>query len=94
MGVINKWTVWPERKLFSFSEYLKYAPCMREVAPQNNICFTRFSTEMKQIQEKSETQNNFSNPTELITYQKRKREAADEGIRSVCWWVVIFNFTV
>lgn len=67
------------------AEYLKYAPCMREVAPQNNICFTRFSGEMKEIQAKSETQNNFSNPNELITYQKRKREAADEGIRSVCW---------
>lgn len=67
---------------------------MREVAPQNNVCFTRFSSDMKQIQEKSENQNNLSNPNELITYQKRKREAADEGIKSVCWWVLIFNFMV
>lgn len=58
---------------------------MREVASENNFCFSRFSTDMKLIQEKSEGQNVANSPNELISYQKRKREAADEGIRSVCW---------
>lgn len=60
---------------------------MGEVAPQIEVCHDRFSAEMKLIQERSERQNNNnnSNPNEPITYQKRKREAADEGIRSVCW---------
>lgn len=67
----------------SISEYLTYAPCMKEVAPQNELCFNRYSNAMREIQSKTVEQN-ASNP-DMISYQKRKREAADEGIKNVCW---------
>lgn len=56
---------------------------MKEVAPQNEVCFSAYSAAMTQIQSKT-LEENLTNP-DLISYQKRKREAADEGIKNVCW---------
>ncbi|RZC31774.1 uncharacterized protein BDFB_007301, partial [Asbolus verrucosus] len=63
-------------------EYLKYAPCMKKVEKENEVCLKRYVNTMKEIQ--SRTKEETTVEPDLITYQKRKREAADEGIKSVC----------
>ncbi|CAH1377472.1 uncharacterized protein [Tenebrio molitor] len=63
-------------------EYLKYAPCMKKVEKQNEVCLNRYTTAMKAID--SQTRDEATEDPDLVTYQKRKREAADEGIRKVC----------
>ncbi|KAJ3641198.1 hypothetical protein Zmor_027713 [Zophobas morio] len=63
-------------------EYLKYAPCMKQVEKQNEVCLKTYTDEMKEIE--SRTQQETTADPDLVTYQKRKREVADEGIRSVC----------
>ncbi|XP_017768587.1 PREDICTED: uncharacterized protein LOC108556823, partial [Nicrophorus vespilloides] len=63
-------------------EYLKYAPCMKEVAAENEVCFSRYSTAMTSISSNAPQIQNESEPNSI--FQKKKREAADEGIKSVC----------
>ncbi|XP_060522888.1 uncharacterized protein LOC132699914 [Cylas formicarius] len=66
-------------------EYLRHAPCMQRVEPENEICFKKYAKQMNEIQSKSPIEN-VSEP-DLVsyqTYQKRKRDAADEGIKNVC----------
>lgn len=67
------------------AEYLKYAPCMKKVEKQNEMCLKTYTKAMKEIESRTEEQT--TSEPDLVTYQKRKRETADEGIRSVCWWV-------
>lgn len=62
-------------------EYLNHAPCLKKVEPRNDICFKRYTKKMHEIQ--SQQPINISE-TDIITYQKRKRAAADEGIKNVC----------
>ncbi|XP_030764466.1 uncharacterized protein LOC115888764 [Sitophilus oryzae] len=66
-------------------EYLKHAPCMQTVEPQNEICFKKYTKNMSDIQAKTPIDN--VSEEDLIAYksfQKRKRDAADEGIKNVC----------
>ncbi|EFA07708.1 uncharacterized protein LOC100141683 isoform X2 [Tribolium castaneum] len=64
------------------TEYLKYAPCMKKVEKQNEMCLKTYTKAMKEIESRTEEQ--VTDEPDLVTYQKRKRETADEGIRSVC----------
>lgn len=70
-------------------EYLKYAPCMKKVEKENEICLKKYTKAMKEIESRTvheeEEEAQGSVEPNLITYQKRKREAANEGIKSVCW---------
>lgn len=77
------------------TEYLKYAPCMKQAEPQNEVCLKGYKSAMYKIesdsvekQEEEDATVTGSEPDDKLRYQKRKREAADEGIKSVCWWVV------
>lgn len=57
---------------------------MKEVEPESKVCFNRYSKAMSEIQAKTEEKQTLSEVDE-ISYQKKKRDAANEGIRSVCW---------
>ncbi|CAH1129180.1 unnamed protein product [Ceutorhynchus assimilis] len=66
-------------------EFLKHAPCMQKVEPENEVCFKQYTKKMNEIEAKT--------PMEAITAEdltayktslKRKRDAADEGIKNVC----------
>lgn len=73
-------------------EYLKYVPCMKQVADKNQVCFDRYSQAMKEIQGRpriDEVAVEDVPAVDMVEYQrKRKRQIADEGIKNVCWWVV------
>lgn len=70
-------------------EYLKYSPCMKKVEKKNEMCFKKYTKTMTEIESRTEHEEDEktegSAEPNQITYQKRKREAADEGIKSVCW---------
>lgn len=57
---------------------------MKKVEEQNEICLSKYTIAMKEIESRTTHDENTSEP-DLISYQKKKREAADEGIKSVCW---------
>lgn len=63
-------------------EYLKHAPCMTKVEPQTEVCLKRYSKAMEEIQSNT-PELNISEP-DTVGVLKKKREAADEGIRNVC----------
>jgi len=78
-------------------EYLKYSPCMEEISSETEVCFSRYTNAMKAIHNKQTPQPPISSeeeyserrayPNNAITYEnyrKKKREAADEGIKNVC----------
>ncbi|KAL3274609.1 hypothetical protein HHI36_015990 [Cryptolaemus montrouzieri] len=67
-------------------EYLTYAPCMKEVESQTKVCFTRYAEAMHDIQTKTnlEEEREEIMDTDIFTYEKRKRETADKGMRDVC----------
>lgn len=67
-------------------EFLKHAPCMQKIEQQNEVCFKQYTNQMRQIAEK--TPMNDISQEDLLTFKttmKRKRDAADEGIKNVCW---------
>lgn len=66
-------------------EYLRHAPCMKQVEPETEVCFKRYSKAMKEIQANTPPTDINVDEKDLVSYQKKKREAADEGIKSVCW---------
>nr|CAH7768843.1 unnamed protein product [Callosobruchus chinensis] len=66
-------------------EYLKHAPCMQKVEKQNAICFKRYTTAMHEIQSKTPASEVSQAEPDIINLMKKKREAADEGIKNVCW---------
>ncbi|XP_076275174.1 uncharacterized protein LOC143206489 [Rhynchophorus ferrugineus] len=66
-------------------EYLRHAPCMQIVDPQNEVCFKKYTKNMSEIQAK--TPIDAIPESDVMAYrslQKRKRDAADEGIKNVC----------
>ncbi|CAH0564860.1 unnamed protein product [Brassicogethes aeneus] len=65
-------------------EYLKHVPCMKKVEPENEVCFKRYRKAMENIQANSPSIEAAADINDLVSYQKRKREAADEGIKNVC----------
>lgn len=69
-------------------EYLKYVPCMKQVADKNQVCFDRYSQAMKEIQGRpriDEVAVEDVPAVDMVEYQrKRKRQIADEGIKNVC----------
>lgn len=73
--------------LFFFNiEFLKHAPCMQKIEQQNEVCFKQYTNQMRNIAEK--TPMNDISQEDLLTFKttmKRKRDAADEGIKNVCW---------
>ena len=73
-------------------EYLKYAPCMKKVEPENEVCYSRYAEAMKQIQSKGPEQQNATSDDQ-VSFQKKKREAADEGIKNICWLVNVDSCT-
>lgn len=62
---------------------------MKQVEPETEVCFKRYSKAMKEIQANTPPTDINVDEKDLVSYQKKKREAADEGIKSVCWWVFI-----
>lgn len=67
----------------SFLEYLKHAPCMKKVERENEVCFKRYTKAMNDIQSNTPEVN--SAEPDIVSVLKKKREAADEGIKNVCW---------
>ncbi|CAH1116015.1 unnamed protein product [Phaedon cochleariae] len=63
-------------------EYLKHAPCMSRAANENEVCFKRYTRAMHTIQSNS-PEINISEP-DIVTVLKKKRAAADEGIKNIC----------
>ncbi|XP_018573831.1 uncharacterized protein LOC108912896 [Anoplophora glabripennis] len=63
-------------------EYLKHAPCMKRVEKQNEVCFKRYTKAMNEIQSNTPEVN--SSEPDIVNVIKKKREAADEGIKNVC----------
>lgn len=56
---------------------------MKQVEKENEICFKRYTKTMNEIQPNTPEVS----PTEpdIVNVIKRKREAANEGIKNVCW---------
>ncbi|XP_018330278.1 uncharacterized protein LOC108740451 [Agrilus planipennis] len=68
-------------------EYLKHASCMQSLQTQNQICFDKYAKDITSIQLETDQKVQIKEkvtPDQIVTYAKRKREAADMGIRSVC----------
>lgn len=61
---------------------------MTQVENENKLCFKRYTEAMREIQANTpdmpEATQIVSVETE-IKFQKKKREAADKGIKNVCW---------
>ncbi|KAL1497390.1 hypothetical protein ABEB36_008368 [Hypothenemus hampei] len=67
-------------------EFLKHAPCMQLIEKENEVCFKQYTQKMSEIQEKS-PMGDIVMEDDLLTFKttmKRKRDAADEGIKNVC----------
>ncbi|VEN52813.1 unnamed protein product [Callosobruchus maculatus] len=60
---------------------------MQKVEKQNAICFKRYTTAMHEIQSKTPASEVTQAEPDIINLMKKKREAADEGIKNVCWSV-------
>lgn len=87
-------------------EFLSHAPCMQRVSSDTEVCFSKYSAAMTEIQAATNKQQELEeeaqrnryhhhhhhhhhhrNKTDAETaykYQKAKREAADDGLKSVC----------
>lgn len=66
-------------------EFLKHAPCMQTVEPLNEICFKRYTKKVNEIE--SKTPMDSLSEKDIIAFKsslKRKRDAADEGIKNMC----------
>ncbi|KAJ8957379.1 hypothetical protein NQ318_004858, partial [Aromia moschata] len=63
-------------------EFLKHAPCMAQVEKEAQVCFKRYAKAMNEIQ--ANTPDIDSAEADIASAMKRKREAADLGIRNVC----------
>nr|CAH7723294.1 unnamed protein product [Callosobruchus chinensis] len=77
--------IWKLSRRKEDKEYLKHAPCMQKVEKQNAICFKRYTTAMHEIQSKTPASEVSQAEPDIINLMKKKREAADEGIKNVCW---------
>ncbi|KAJ8972035.1 hypothetical protein NQ314_000418 [Rhamnusium bicolor] len=55
---------------------------MKQVEKENEVCFKRYTKAMNEIQSNTPELNN-SEP-DIVNVMKKKREAADEGIKNVC----------
>uniref|UniRef100_A0AAR5QE90 Protein TsetseEP domain-containing protein n=1 Tax=Dendroctonus ponderosae TaxID=77166 RepID=A0AAR5QE90_DENPD len=70
-------------------EFLKYAPCMQTIEKENEVCFNQYNRKMNEIQAKT-PMDDITQEDILISQEafsktmKRKRDAADEGIKNVC----------
>ncbi|XP_066137512.1 uncharacterized protein [Euwallacea fornicatus] len=66
-------------------EFLRHAPCMQKIEEQNEVCFKQYTKQMNDIEAK--TPMDVISEEDLLTFKntmKRKRDAADEGIKNVC----------
>jgi len=66
-------------------EFLRHAPCMQTVEPQNEVCFKQYTKKINEIE--SKTPMDSISEEDLMSFKtslKRKRDAADEGIKNVC----------
>lgn len=57
-------------------EYLKYAPCMRKVVHENELCFKKHQQTMNRLEQPP--------PVEKPQNNSISREDVDNGVRSVC----------
>lgn len=62
---------------------------MSDVSSQTEVCFNRYSRAMKEIQSKSNDNEDEIKiqieEDDIVLNQKRKREARNENIKNVCW---------
>lgn len=74
-------------------EYLRFAPCMRQVVPQNEICFKKYQEAMETLSRphhSNENNNNNHNQQQQQHHNNKPhnnsvlQDTADDGIRSVC----------
>ncbi|GLV35003.1 uncharacterized protein CBL_09483 [Carabus blaptoides fortunei] len=80
-------------------EYLRFAPCMRKVVPQNEICFKKYQEAMETLsrphhnsennnnnhnQQQQHHNNNNNNNNNKPHNNSVLQDTADDGIRSVC----------
>ncbi|KAJ8986135.1 hypothetical protein NQ317_005607 [Molorchus minor] len=63
-------------------EFLKHAPCMAQVEKEAQVCFKRYAKAINEIQANTLDVN--SEELDMAMVMKKKREAADVGVRSVC----------
>ncbi|ERL84436.1 hypothetical protein D910_01868 [Dendroctonus ponderosae] len=95
IGKFTSWTLdsrWYPLKLTwkGSAQFLKYAPCMQTIEKENEVCFNQYNRKMNEIQAKT-PMDDITQEDILISQEafsktmKRKRDAADEGIKNVCW---------
>ncbi|XP_022916989.1 uncharacterized protein [Onthophagus taurus] len=60
-------------------EYLEFAPCMKQAAPENEICIRKYSKALKVLQVQDEQ---LTTPQAIIS--KKRRDIADERLKSLC----------
>lgn len=81
-------------------EFLSHAPCMQKVSHETEVCFNKYSAAMTEIQQATNKQQEMAeaaqrnryhhhhhdknNSDNIYKYQKAKREAAHDGLKSVC----------
>ncbi|XP_050297678.1 uncharacterized protein LOC126737034 [Anthonomus grandis grandis] len=66
-------------------EFLKHAPCMQRIEQKNEVCFKQYTKRMNEIE--SKTPMDSITEDDLVAFKtsyKKKRDAADEGIKNVC----------
>lgn len=72
------------------AEYIKYGQCRSEVSSQTDVCLNRYSRAINELRSKSHDTDidelkRQVNEDDVILNQKRKREARNENLKSVCW---------
>nr|XP_023023914.1 uncharacterized protein LOC111512051 [Leptinotarsa decemlineata] len=65
-------------------EYLRHAPCMSQVAGESEVCFRSYTKAMQKIQSDSPPEIKISELSIDTVLRKKRRHAADEGIKNVC----------
>ncbi|KAG5872640.1 hypothetical protein JTB14_016156 [Gonioctena quinquepunctata] len=65
-------------------EYLRHAPCMTQVSSEGEVCFKGYTKDMQDIQSSSPTEVNISELNIDTVLRKKRRHAADEGIKNLC----------
>lgn len=59
---------------------------MQRIEKENEMCFKQYTRRMNEIE--SKTPMDAITEEDLVSFKtslKRKRDAADEGIKNVCW---------
>lgn len=78
---------------FFFAEFLKHVACMNEESSGNDVCYNKYAGVMEEIQSKTKEKKE-DYDEDVVSYQKKKREAGNEDVKNICWWVRLRVFVV